>query len=245
MTMKRRLVQLVLAAGITIVLCVPAESAATFFGEDPSAGGGLPIPNSAAAQAAFLSQLVSPKVEDFESIPVGTQFPFNVAFGADTATLSGTNNVSNTGVQNSNIAGRFPVSGSQYLNVGSLDAKSFTLTFSSPQAAFGFYATDAGDFNGQLTISLDGGTPVVIPHTVGAPNGAALFFGIIDAANPFATVSFSNTNPTLADAFGYDDFTIGRREQLVVPEPSTLAIWSLLATLGICVGWCRKRRGQT
>ena len=28
----------------------------------------------------------------------------------------------------------------------------------------------------------------------------------------------------------------------VIPEPSTLIIWSLLGGLGITVGWCRRRR---
>jgi hypothetical protein len=239
--MKRMIIGL--AAVMVLVFGVSSASAAftSFFGEDAAAGGSLPVPNSDAAQAAFLSQLVDSKVEDFESIPVGTNFPFNVAFNGDTATLSGTNTVWNTGIQNSPVAGRFAISGRQYLNVGTADAKSFTLTFSSPQAAFGFYATDAGDFNGQLTISLDGGAPIIIPHTVGAPNGGGLFYGFIDTVNLFSTVSFSNTNPTLADAFGFDNFTIGRREQ-IIPEPSTLAIWSLLAALGISVGWWRKRR---
>jgi hypothetical protein len=212
-----------------LVLVLPAAVHAApliFFGEDQAAGGALPVPNSAAAQGNFLSNLVGVRVEDFEGIPLGTNFPFNVTFGADTATLTGTNTIGNTGIVSGGLVGRFPISGSQYLNVGSADTTSFGLTFSSPQAAFGFYGTDIGDFSGQLTISLDGGAPMIVPHGVAIANGSALFWGIIDTASPFTTVSFSNTGGS-GDAFGFDDFTIGRREQVAaIPEPATMLLLS-------------------
>jgi len=195
-----------------------------FFGEDVNAGGSLPVPNSIAAQTDFLSNLVGVRVEDFESFTPGDTFPLNVAFDGDTATLNGTSTVGNTGVQDTEIAGRFAISGDQYLNVGTEDAANFNLTFSSAQAAFGFFATDIGDFAGQLTVSLDGGPDIIVPHTINSPNGAGLFWGIIDVDNLFTTVSFSNTSGTLEDAFGFDDFTIGRREQVQAPEPATLLL---------------------
>lgn len=211
-----------------------------FFGEDV-AGGSLPVPNASAAQASFLSRLTGVRVENFEGVAVGTQFPFNITFGADTATLSGTNTAVNTGVQNAGILGRFAISGSNYLDVGSTDAASFKLTFTAPQAAFGFFATDIGDFSGQLGISLNGGAVIAVNHTLNAPDGNGLFWGIIDVSSPFTTVEFKNiAGGTLADAFGFDDFTIGRAEQVVsVPLPGTLALLSLgLAGLG----WSRRRK---
>jgi hypothetical protein len=211
-----------------------------FFGEDPNAGGSLPVPNSVAAQSNFLSHLVGVHTEDFSGIPAGTQFPFDITFGLDTATLSGTNNVGNTGVQNTPIAGRFAIAGPNYLNVGTADALSFTLTFSTPQAAFGFFATDIGDFMGQLTLVFDGGAPIDVPHTINAPDGAGLFWGIIDVDNPFTTVQFSNTVGA-ADAFGFDLFTIGRVEQVRIPvnEPAMLALLGLGL---LAIGVARRRR---
>lgn len=240
MSHVRRVVQVLLIAMMFAAAAEVQAAPITFFGEDSTASGSLPVPNSQAAEASFLSHLVGVTTEDFEGIAVGTSFPFSVNFGADTAMLSGTSTVGNTGVQDSGIAGRFAISGSRYLNVGSTDAASFNLTFSSPQAAFGFFATDIGDFQGQLTVSLDGGTPFVIPHTSPSPDGAALFWGVIDVDNPFTTVTFANTVTTLEDAFGFDDFTIGRLEQVVdAPAPAPLS----LLVLGL-LGLAARRRSR-
>lgn len=211
--------------------CLTAPFAASaqviFFGEDVNAGASLPVPISIAAQTSFLANLVGVRVENFEGIPVNTTFPFNIAFAPDTATLTGTNNVGNTGIANTGIGGRFAVSGSRYLNVGTTDANSFRMTFSSPQAALGFFATDIGDISGQLALSFDGRPGLIVPHTLGAPNGAGLFYGIIDVNNPFTSVTFTNTNGSLNDAFGFDDFTIGRIDQVAMtPEPSALVLFS-------------------
>jgi len=229
--MKRAVIVMVVA---TLFVGVSFGVPQTFFGEDASAGGSLPVPNSDAAQAAFLASLTGVRVEDFEGFAVGTTFPFDVHFGSDTATLNGTSMISSTGVQGSPMAGRFAISGEQYLNVGSTDARSFTLSFSAPQAAFGFYATDIGDWAGQLTVSLDGSV-LTVPHTVNAPDGSGLFFGVIDTANPFTTVAFGNTSGALEDAFGFDDFTIGRRENVVPDGGATILLLAagLLGSLGL------------
>jgi hypothetical protein len=208
-----------------------------FFGEDVNAGGSLPVTNSAAAEAAFLSNLIGVSTEDFEALALGDNFPIAVTFGPDVATLTGSNTIATTGILGVPLSGRFAISGSQYLNLGTLDAPSFTLAFSSPQAAFGFYGTDIGDFTGQLAIKLDGGAEIAIPHTnPDAPDGSALFWGVIDTDTPFTTVEFVNVGGgTFDDAFGFDDFTIGRVSQVVpAPEPATLALFGLgLAGLGL------------
>jgi len=53
-------------------------------------------------------------------------------------------------------------------------------------------------------------------------------------------VSFTVTNTV--DCFGMDEFYINEPAPPVIPEPSTLIIWSLLASLGIGLAWWRRRR---
>lgn len=232
-----------------LALCAATSvaHAVIFFGEDVAAGGSLPVPNSAAAQTSFLSSLIGVGVEDFEGFNPGDVFPLIANFGdGNIATITGTTVVSSTGILAGPFAGRFPISGDQYLNLGTTDAGAFGLTFNGPQAAFGFFVTDQGDFAGQLTVSLDAGAAINIPHTVNAPDGGAMFWGIIDIANPFTTVAFGNSDPTLLDAFGFDDFTIGRLDQVretpqqAAPEPGTLALLGA-GILGLGIGKLRRR----
>jgi hypothetical protein len=212
----------------------------TYFGEDLGPRS-TPGPNSQAAETAFLAMLTGVATEDFEGFATGTAPPIVLTFGSDTATLTGGGYYAEIRDSTTHIPvfGRFPTSGIKYLNTNA----TFSVAFSSPQAAFGFYGTDIGDFSGQLSLTLtDGGTTnLTIPHTVSAPNASVLYFGLTvsSAAETFTAIQFGTT--TGDDSFGFDDMTIGRLEQ-IIPEPSTLAIWSLLATLGITVGWWRRRR---
>ena len=234
-----RLLSVLMAAiAISMLAMIPAVLHAvpmTFFGED-NALGSLPVPNSIAAQTEFLSNLVGAIVEDFESFESGETFPLTVAFNGDTATLDGTNyNLGYTGILDYSFFGRFAISGEKYLHVGHLDAANFSLTFGTPQAAFGFFATDIGDFEGQLKIQLDNGLDFIVPHS--EYDGAAFFWGIIDVDNTFSNVTFSNTSGTLEDVFGFDDFTIGRKEQVSgVPEPSVLFLLCVASLIGLAPG---------
>jgi MYXO-CTERM domain-containing protein len=210
----------------------------TFFGEDLAPNlNPANLTNANAAQASFLANLISPQVETFESFNLNAAPPYNINFGASTATITGSGVVVLNNA-NGNVVGRFTISGDRYLDSNA----SLLLTFNTPQAAFGFFGTDIGDFSGQLTISIDGGTPIPVPHTVNGPNGTGLFFGIIDTASPFTTVQFGTT--TGADFFGFDDFTIATPNQVqppTVPEPASLAVWGLVSAAGLAA-WRRKRK---
>lgn len=185
----------------------------TFFGEDLGPlSKGSPLPNATAAEASFLGHLVGVGTEDFEGIAVGTTSPLALTFGATgTATLSGDGTLRNDNPVSPE--GRFPVSGDRYW--GNVRSANFSISFSDPIAAFGFYATDAGDFRGQLTLTLQDGssTIVTIPNTANAPNASAIYFGYIDTAQPFVGVQFGSTSDV--DFFGFDDLTIGSIRQVV------------------------------
>jgi len=221
-----------------------------FFGEDinhtasPGLEDAIRIahPNSDAASAAFLSHLSGVATETFESF-VGGSSVNTLTFGLDTATLSPALTVLNlpTGTFN----GVYPISGNQtLLQATGATQDVFTINFSSPQAAFGFYATDI-EVSGNLTLRfllVDGTTtidrPVPTLATV-TPNstGSVAYYGVIDTANPFTRVSFIrslNTN----DGFGFDDMTIGRVDA-VVPVPGAVALTAIGVGL---VGWLRRRR---
>ncbi|MDP3920453.1 MAG: PEP-CTERM sorting domain-containing protein [Candidatus Omnitrophota bacterium] len=223
----------------------------TFFGEDAGIGEGTrqtSHPNADAAQASFLSNLISPGTEDFEGFADNTGTPLVINFpGAGvTATLQGTGSVQ-TVSSGTNGVGRFPISGDNYFETGS----SFSILLSDPVAAFGFFATDIGDFGGQVQLTLLNGTTQVItvPNSTNVTGGGVLYFAVIDTQNLFSEVQFGNTAAGV-DFFGFDDFTVGSVGQVVqsptpsggstnVPEPSSMVLLgSALAGLG---AW-RKRR---
>lgn len=209
---------------------------ATYFGYD---GGPKIKTNSDAARSNFFANLVGVGTENFESYTDGQGLPLAIGFGAaGTATLSGMG-----AIQEGDSTGRWAISGTKYLEVPGSSSSLFSINFSNPIAAFGFYGTDIGDFNGQVTVTTTNGssTIYVINHPTGQENYAftALYWGVIDTVNPFTSITFANTGSG-ADYFGFDDFSIGSIEQVQphpTPEPATM----LLLGLGL-VGLAGVRR---
>ncbi len=204
----------------------------TFFGENLNPSGavsGAPL----TAHDDFLSALSSGVgTENFESFAPGQGGPLTLTFPGSTgnimATLTGAGGINSNGV----CCGRFATSGSNIWE----GSGQFSIDFSSPIAAFGFYGTDIGDFNGSVTLTLAGGgtTNLTIPHTVNGPSGSLLFYGFIDNMQTYTSVTFGNT-ATGTDFFGFDDMTIGDIGQVTgkVPEPGTLALFGAgLAGMG-------------
>jgi hypothetical protein len=200
----------------------------TFFGNDQGVfnQAGAPIggfPNAQAARTNFLANLVGVGTEDFESFADGTGAPLAISFpGAGTATLNG------SGVVDDDPGtGQNATSGSKWWRTGA--GNNFSITFSDPVAAFGFYGIDVGDINARLTLTLAGGGVVAIdiPHPLGGgQNGAVFFFGYIDTDNPFTSATFANVGGGGGDDFGFDDMTIGSVQQVqqAVPEPASLLL---------------------
>jgi hypothetical protein len=205
-----------------------------FFGEDEGLGDHngklLSHPNSDQARNDFFSFLVGVGTEDFEGFAFHTASPLALDFGAaGTATLTGNgevvddnfNPLNNNPEPDNEHYGRFAISGKNYF--GQVAAPGFSVALSQPVAAFGFYATDIGDFQGTLTLTFQNGETETInyPNTI-TTGGTVSYFGYINTDALFTSVAFSTTAG--GDAFGFDDLTIGSVEQVQVPEPATLLL---------------------
>lgn len=200
-----------------------------FFGENQTDAFSIGT-DPAAAQSSFLSNLTGVGTEDFEGLGVGAGSPLDILFagsvGNITATMTGAGSV-----VDSSSTGRFNTSagGSQWWDISG----SFSINFDTAISAFGFYGTDIGDFNGQITVELldinNVVTNLVINNTINGINAANLFWGFIDVNNAYTRISFGNTAAG-SDVFGFDDFIIGDRQQVTipsVPEPGMLALFGL------------------
>ena len=209
----------------------------TFFGEDLNPTGSVPIPtpNSNAARNSFFTNLTGVGTETFEEFTPG-ETNLSVAFPGSGVTASLSGGV----VQNFTSAGRFAISTPNYYNT---DTSSFSINFSGPVAAFGFYGTDIGDFGGVLSLTLTdihGNTSsLVVPAAEGSSgsqpeNGSALYFGFYDLGDQYTSIAFNNSNTS--DQFGFDNFSVGSLQQVTptIPEPSTWAMVALgFAGLGL------------
>jgi hypothetical protein len=209
-----------------------AANPVTFFGEDVNLGGDPTtgsLTNANTAHNSFFLNLTGVGTENFESYATGTVLPLAISFGAaGTANLTDPSGTS--AIESGNDgAGRFPVSGTQYLVTGA--GSGFTITFTSAISAFGFYGTDVGDFGGSLSLGLtgsNGNTNLAVPNTVGnngSTSGSDLYFGFYDTANTYTSITFNNLGSGGVDVFGFDDFSIGTLPQVTpTPEPGTYVL---------------------
>jgi hypothetical protein len=226
----------------------------TFAGEDLNSSSSIPLvslPNSTAAQTAFLGGLTGVGVETFEGHSGGA--PLAITFpgfsGSLTATLLGGGSVV-TQTAGTAGAGRYSIPSATSTNFWQVSAGGggqFSVDFSTSIAAFGFYGIDIGDYGGTLTIDMMDGDTVLqtlnVGNTVGSngsTDGSVLYFGAIaqGAGDLFNRVRFSSTAGQ-GDIFAFDNFTIAEREQVTrVPEPASLALIAV-ALLGL--GVARRR----
>lgn len=235
------------AALAAAVLATPALAApVVYFGENTTPGtnvSGAPL----TARNSFSAQLSGVSTETFEGLPGGPA-PSSLTFAGSAGAIVASFAPGSGQICTSNGcggSGRFATSGNNYFDVST---GTFSATFSSPIAAFGFYATDIGDINGQLTITLihasGPNTQFTVNNTVNGPDGSLLFWGVIDTANPFTGIQFGNTAAG-NDFFGFDDIIVGDARQVTgsVPEPATWAM--MLFGFGALGGVLRRQRSRT
>ena len=247
-----------IAASLAICSALASAAPVTIFGEDTAPGAQVPAGSLAkAARDSFLGQF-NGTVDSFGferltllsgsgAAAVG-QIDFTASTGTIGATLSG-DGVVRTAPQ----LGRFNTTtgGSKYWEVQSGGTGSFSITFNSAIAGFGFYATDVNDFGGSFKLILESATfgdPNVELLISPTPlnDGNLVFFGFTDRVKTYTKVTFQTAGgtSTAPDFFGFDDFVIGDSGQLnpvVVPEPGTLALAGL-ALVGLACGRRRQQR---
>jgi hypothetical protein len=236
-----------------------------YFGEDINADGGAnPIPNSLFAATNFLSSnnLISYTTQNFDGVTLAppsaipatraltlgtalttTDFPEASSItttSTDVPQSSTTSfNFSTKGVRFNDTAttptenGRFAISGSQYYDVGN---GTFTITFSNPMAALGFYATDVEDSTGIILTfgNNNQAQTLTIPRSTGAGNidKSALYYGFVasNSSEVFNSVTFGRSIIDSNDKFGLDDLSFATPAQVrnfgavatSVPEPMTI-----------------------
>lgn len=197
----------------------------TFTGEDISGAGNnarlLSTPNHDAAQAAFLAALDNVAANSFETGFTdnqdidGTSVQFITPSETVTASFTGVGAYESypTGT---NGQGHYPTDGNFVLRTTS---GGFSISFDTGINAFGFTGIDMGDFAGQVTLSLNGGTAFNIPHT-DATTGSVIFYGFISNV-PITTIEFGNVGAQ--DFFSVDELIVATSEQVIggVPEPTT------------------------
>lgn len=217
---------LLLIVGLLVAPSLGSAAPVIFFGEDLGLGENTPLaahPNADLARTMFFNNLVGVGTETFESYSNGTGAPLAVSFGsAGTATLHGDGNIAVVTPGSTNGYGRYAISGSHYWESQS----QFSIDFSAPVAAFGFYGVDVGDFNGQLTLGLVGGSSVTltVPNTMNGPGGSVLYYGFYDTVHQYTSATFGNTAPGV-DVFAFDNMSIGSLQQVKpTPEPGTLML---------------------
>lgn len=228
MKTRTSIILLSLIASTTILRADPQ----IYFGEDISPWP-FPEPNNVPkptnlvhtyqAASQFYVRLPGVYTETFESYSNGFR-PTTLAFGTNIATLAGNYSLFSYDSTNGAVYGGFAFSGTNDISIAGGAGQFFTLTFSAPQGAFGFFGCDVEVNVLRLTLVYPDGRRRDIPVPVTTPQGSggAFFFGVIDQTDPFTSIEFNNIG-AINDGFDFDDMTIAAPEQ-VRSAPAVLSV---------------------
>ena len=220
------------------------------FTSKPGGGSIINIPTVTAAYSAFSGALSGQTVNGFESATVGANTGILLDFGAVNATLTSDGTlfgVTESPAGTETIIGRYatayPGAGDsedagRFFHVGKSAQTDWSLTiaFDAAVDAFGFFATDVGDDDGQLYVVLNGDTlnPVALTHNIipnssgtGLLQGSLNFFGIVgDAGSTITSVTIYSIGGISGEPIGIDNLVVGSLapDTPVVPEPASFAL---------------------
>ncbi|MEQ9408669.1 MAG: PEP-CTERM sorting domain-containing protein [Fuerstiella sp.] len=114
-------------------------------------------------------------------------------------------------------------------------AGGFTWSLATPSYAFGMFGYD--NDGGTLSISFVDGTTQNYTAPTGPGSGDSTFWGISGLTSAIASVSLTTTDPPGISR--WDNFVYGGAAP--VPEPASLAMWSLVGGIGFMVRRQRKK----
>lgn len=222
--------------GISTLLATISSAMAgpeIYFGEDvspfwPASINDVPriyAANSFAVAVQFKSRLVGTSPETFETFAMSSS-PTNITFGTNRATLSGTREITRVTNPTTTLNGVFPISGTNCLLLPTQEVGFFAIDFSSPQAAFGFFGTDFGEF-ADLEIGFIGTngveTDILVPVTRPQESGGCFFLGVISRDAPFVRIQFTRIGDSI-DGFGFDDMSVATPAQVLPAQPAALQV---------------------
>jgi len=143
-------------------------------------------------------------LESFEGLAATNRIELATVTAAD-FTIT-TDNPPRLGVWNERYQGAFATDGSQWMGVEEnqlIVPQVTTLTFNVLINHIGFYTTDYGDFgDGNLVFANDAGDEATAAFS-GEPSGNRQFFGIINSAKAFRTVTL--THSVGGEFYGIDE----------------------------------------
>lgn len=172
-------------------------------------------------EAVFLSAAGTLDFESFEGLAASNTAAAGFSRSLSAFTISGS---PNAGVFDLvNYLGTHATDGTKYVEVEGGTQQTLTFTFASAITAFGVMTTDYGDFTANsMTFTTNGGGAG--NAVVGArPDGTDQFFGFIDTANPFTTLTLTTASGQFGDPFSVDRVRYSPTTSTTpVPEPASL-----------------------
>lgn len=219
-----RLVTRTLTITIATTLCVAGRASA-----------GTIYPN----EATFLSAAGALGFESFEGLTATNSVAAGFSQSLSAFTISGS---PSAGVFDlANYLGTHATDGTKYIEVEGGGQQTMTFLFAAPIKEFGVTISDYGDFAGSvMTFTTNGGGSgtAALPFL---PDGTDQFFGFIDAANPFTSLTLTTAAGQFGDPFSVDKvrYSLASPTSPVVPEPASL----LLMGTGVAAILRRRIRG--